>query len=748
MAKMLHDQIRKQKLVDTNYIGTDATGLRQVPIATVGSGKGKRSNARRSEISGLTPHLEPPLNRPLNEPNGPPAAYGWDNLGSTAAPPRYVDSSPHASHRDIAARTNEIQDELATRGTVLPAAPATDGLTNPAGERVRVAEAWPHGKFLEAGVPGTGIFSGFISSSTTGEFNPDMFGWNAMHVYEQMRRTDADVAVALFAMKLPMFSVTPEIIPGETEGGGNGNLANELAQFVREIIFGGLERENPVFPNTWVTQPFDEVKENGFLMLDFGCAAHENLWRVDGKYIRPRYLAPRLPHTFYRFWTAEDGETLTGLEQLGYRRERYVSTTIPANNLCMYVNRKEGSNFFGISALRAAYQHWYTKSHFYRIDAIAMERNGMGIPWIKFPAGAKVEDIPKAQAWVEQMAVSERTGLALPDGYEFEIAGLKGRLRDPINSIKHHSQEIVRSVMAMFVALGTTETGSRALANTLLDLFRQSLQHYAGVFCSAFNNQTIRPLVDLNYSPRNGHRLPYPKLEFPSIVVIDPVETSEVLSRLGNSQVDLIRPSVELERAVLQKFGLPMGAARTKFAPTMTQVRIMAQPAGEETVGEIGRSQAPIEEEKPLIVPKGATPVEPAKGSPPRPASGSVMPTGQGDEFAASGSGQQIHDMVNEIVAGPHGTAAQKKRRESNPAPRRFSDITDFQGIPVHIETDKGEVRRGRNEQGQRWQVEMTHPYGYMKGTIGLDNEEIDCFVGRNKNAKNAYIALVRSKRK
>ena len=125
-----------------------------------------------------------------------------------------------------------------------------------------------------------------------------------------------------------------------------------------------------------------------------------------------------------------------------------------------------------------------------------------------------------------------------------------------------------------------------------------------------------------------------------------------MLQKLGQAQVDIVRPSVELEKALLQKFGLPYGPARTKFAPTMTQVRIMAQPVGEETVPGIAKGLMPIEEQHPLEVPKGAQPVTPA---------GKAISTGQGDEYTTRGKGMDIHDMVNEIVTGPHGAAAARR---------------------------------------------------------------------------------------
>ena len=736
MARMLHDDIvptKKKK----QFRGTDITGMRQVPNS-YGTPEGPVNSYPPAPLTPAT--TRPVGDRPLNLPSsgGETAAYGFD----TAAPPRYIESSPSSggiTHKSVAESVGQARKDIQSPGTPID----LQALQHLKGQ-VLPAEPWPHGKrFMEAGVPGTGIFSGFISSSTTGEFNPDMFGWSGMRIYEQMRRTDADVAAALFAMKLPMYSVTPEIIKGDSPNGNDGNLADEIAAFVRENIMGGLERENPNIPGTWATQSFDEVKENAFLMLDFGCAAHENLWRVDGGKLRLRYLAPRMPHTFYRWWTCEDGETLTGLEQLGYRRERYVSTTIPANDLCVFTNRKEGANFFGISVLRSAYIHFYIKQNLYRIDSMALEKNGMGVPFIKFPPGSKKEDIAAAQQWVEQMAVSERTGLTLPDGYEFEIAGLKGRLRDPGNSIKHHSEMICRSVMAMFISLGTTATGSRALGNTLLDMFRQSLQHYASVFCSQFTNSTIKPLVDMNFPMQKGKRPPYPQLAFPSIVVIDPVETANVLQKLGQSQVDIIHSSEPLEKAVLAKFGLPYGPSRTKFAPTVTQVRIMAQPAGEETVAQIGKSQAPIEEQKPLGGENNVP--SPSKGKP------QLVPKGnqpqqqphQPDELHTHGDAMDVHDMVNTIVAGPHGTtAAREKEKEGKPSPRKYklSDMREFQGIPIMVENDIGDTRSGVGEDGEEWSVNMTRPYGYIKGVLGLDQEELDCFIGPYNKAKNVYV--------
>ena len=58
-----------------------------------------------------------------------------------------------------------------------------------------------------------------------------------------------------------------------------------------------------------------------------------------------------------------------------------------------------------------------------------------------------------------------------------------------------------------------------------------------------------------------------------------------------------------------------------------------------------------------------------------------------------------------------------------------------YQGIPIHIETDVGEIRKHKNGE-----TLMYYPYGYIRNTTGIDGEEIDCFIGNNPYAINVYI--------
>jgi len=64
----------------------------------------------------------------------------------------------------------------------------------------------------------------------------------------------------------------------------------------------------------------------------------------------------------------------------------------------------------------------------------------------------------------------------------------------------------------------------------------------------------------------------------------------------------------------------------------------------------------------------------------------------------------------------------------------------NYQGLPITVENDEGSVRRWKNDEGQTGKVTMFYKYGYIDNTVGVDNDEIDCFVGHNPYASSVFI--------
>ena len=385
-----------------------------------------------------------------------------------------------------------------------------------------------------------------------GEYNPEMMGRNALSIYEQMRRGDAQVSATLAACKLPVQSAKWEVAPGLDKSAPGYGPAKEITGFVRENLFGGLEFQTST--GGWTSQNWADVVRNALLMLDFGCAVHEEVWRVDGSCIRLRKLAARLPLTFYRWHTEADGETLIALEQYGYRGGRFLSTLLPADKISRFTYHQERANFWGLSLQRSMYPHWYIKNRLYRIDAIACERNSLGVPVWRLPSGFSREDRDAAFSFVTQLAAHEATGAVEPPGDPasgLRVVGYQGQVRDLMPSIQHHNVMISRAALALFMDLGTSESGSRALGESQGDFFMLSLQALADQIAWEITNTSIRRLVAFNF----GENAPCPRLLAANVQSRGLAALVDALTKFA--QAGLVVSEENLRRFIREELALP-----------------------------------------------------------------------------------------------------------------------------------------------------------------------------------------------
>lgn len=66
---------------------------------------------------------------------------------------------------------------------------------------------------------------------------------------------------------------------------------------------------------------------------------------------------------------------------------------------------------------------------------------------------------------------------------------------------------------------------------------------------------------------------------------------------------------------------------------------------------------------------------------------------------------------------------------------------THILGMRVSIENPAGSKRSGTDKDGQPWERELTHDYGYIRGTTGRDRDHLDVFIG--PDATNAELPVV-----
>jgi len=407
----------------------------------------------------------------------------------------------------------------------------------------------------EVGTTGTPFFSGYLRD--LGEYNPALEGLSAFSTYEKMRRSDAQVAATLMAMKLPIrsaeWTVSAPANPTPVE--------EEATRLVRECLLEEIK--------------FNDVLRNALLMLDFGCAAHADHWYIDGNRVRIEKLKPLLPVTFQRWIVDRETEELLGIEQYGAKGDTYVTVTVEKERLALFTHEQEGANFAGRSMLRCAYQHWYIKSNLYKIDAISIERNGMGVPYAIMAENAKKEDRETALAYVEKLSTHEKAGIVLPNGWVFGLKGVEGTLRDPKESIAHHNMMIAMSALAQFMMLGQSAGGNRALGESLGDFFYMGLQATAKAISEELSRTTIRRLCDYNFAGLKR----YPKVVAQKIQGIEFGTLYAALKDLAGA--GLVQGDDELEAYLRRTMGLPRpGQAPRPARPAVpAKVSLMVAPA-------------------------------------------------------------------------------------------------------------------------------------------------------------------------
>jgi hypothetical protein len=406
----------------------------------------------------------------------------------------------------------------------------------------------------EVGLSGTSIFSGFPTD--LGEYIKEFSDWqHAVRTYEEMRRSDATVALTLMTPKLLIrqmrnWTVMPPPHPGDLDQTPASSLEKEITGFVQENLF---ER------TSW-----KRTLSNALLSHDYGAAAHEDCYAIDDDRFVLSNMAPRHARTFYRWNVAPDGETLRGLVQMGYRGQQFDLPEIPASKLALFTYRGEDMPFQGVSMLRPAYKHWYIKQGIEQTEAIGIERNCMAIPHIKLGPNTKTEDRNNAVTWAENIAANEQAALVTPNGWDAQMMGISGSIRDTKDAIHYHQTCITLVCVGQVLMLGEGAKGSHSLGTTLSDLFTLGVQSMADDIAETMNRTTVPRLVRYNYGDYRGagpgssrSQIRLPRLAVLQLASLDFAVMMKAIADCGNVNVDAIRFDDGFEKWFRDKIGAP-----------------------------------------------------------------------------------------------------------------------------------------------------------------------------------------------
>lgn len=380
------------------------------------------------------------------------------------------------------------------------------------------------------GVPGNTDYYGY-GGLDTGEYLTKLQGQEGSRIYDEMRRSDSQVQAVLKALTLPIRKARYYVDPATDK-----SKDKEIA----EIIELNLMEQ--------MTMTWDDTIRHALLMLPFGFSILEKVWHVQDDLFKIRKLDPRLPMSIIEWDYDKKKKKLIGPVQQDTDGTEY---SLPIEKLLVYTSEREGDNWEGISVLRSAYKPWFIKNKLEKINAIKHDRYGVGIPDIGLPPGVKEgsQEWSDAERLGESIYAHERMYIIRPDGYTVNLLtpdGGKGGT-DIIPSITYYDEMIAKAVLAMFINLGTSQTGSRALGGSFIELFMDSLQAYANYICEVISRFLIREYCDYNWYV-NGD---YPVLKVGKIKNLDTHTITELV------KAGVITSDQSVEASVREELNLP-----------------------------------------------------------------------------------------------------------------------------------------------------------------------------------------------
>lgn len=371
---------------------------------------------------------------------------------------------------------------------------------------------------------------------------------NNLRIYDQMVREDSQVAAVLRAVTLPIRRTQYRIDPGAA----SEEVVKLVAEDLGLPVLGDDPRRFPRRRSQSFSWP-DHVRQ-ALLQLRYGHMFFEQVYDVSSGMARLSKLSPRMPRTIYSLNVAPDGG-LISIEQMSPSiGSGAMTVTIPINRLVVYVNEMEGANWTGTSLLRPAYKHWLIKDRLIRVQAQAIDRNGMGIPVYTGAEEKNGEDMDAGLAVATSIRSGDNSGTAIPAGSTLGLMGVTGTIPSAMEPINYHDQQIARAMLAHFLNLGTqssSATGSYGLGSQFADFFAMSLQTIADQICDVASQHVVNDLVTFNY----GEDAATPR------IVCDDIgsqhdATAQAILLLAQSGA--IAPDRTLEQFLRLRFGLPM----------------------------------------------------------------------------------------------------------------------------------------------------------------------------------------------
>lgn len=362
----------------------------------------------------------------------------------------------------------------------------------------------PKPNLSEIGSTGLTKYGGQISE----EMLRQLAGTRGVKTFADMRDNDDTVGAFLFIIDRLLRNVEWEVKPAEETP-----EAHDVAEFVDSCMHD--------MEHSWA----DLISEI-LSMLVFGWSTHEIVYKIragmdttnksyyseyDDKKVGWRKLPIRSQESLYSWEFDENGD----VKAMNQQPPNMQVVTIPVEKLLIFRTQSYKNSPMGRSILRNAFRPWTYKKRIEEVEGIGIERDLAGLPVAGVPA-----EILASNATAEQKSTlsaikrlvtnirrDEQEGVVFPLVYDdngnklytLELLSTGGTRQFDTNSIiARYSKAIAMTVMADFIYLGQTKSGSYALSSDKTEMFAVGLGTCLQTIQDVINKVALPKLMRIN----------------------------------------------------------------------------------------------------------------------------------------------------------------------------------------------------------------------------------------------------------
>ena len=277
--------------------------------------------------------------------------------------------------------------------------------------------------------------------------------------FKLMLDSDGTIQALYNSIVMPLLSCSWSIEPD-----GDSPAAIEQAAWVEEAL-----RKPP--HKGGMSTPFDLVLAQALRAVVEGFAGFEKVYEISEGKIVFKKIAWRDPSTITL--RTDDRGGFNGLRQRAFIGSDYIDVKIPLEKCFLYTYGKEFHNLKGRSAFTAAYVAYDKKRRLLYLAEQQAQADALRLKVVKGKEGGTSDELIETTEAVDEVGFKATVGL--PYGYDVDTLNNTNGM-DLLPHIEFQNAEMARSVLAMFILLGTgSKTGSYSLSQDQSDFFIKGL---------------------------------------------------------------------------------------------------------------------------------------------------------------------------------------------------------------------------------------------------------------------------------